>query len=250
MSDPWQKRVQIGDCTLYQGNCLEVMGALGKVDAVVTDPPYGVEFSGKTAKQRDGSVKRAKSGYSDAFDDTPEYIDEVVSYVIQSCIHHVKSMAVTPGTRNAFRYPPPDDIGCFYSAAGTGLGKWGFSCSQPILFYGKDPYFARGKGARANSFGQSHPNDANKIDHPCAKPLPQILWLVNRASWSGDIVLDPFMGSGTTLVACAKLGRKGIGIELEPDYFEIAVERVREAYAQPDLFVPAPVAPIQEGFDI
>ena len=67
---------------------------------------------------------------------------------------------------------------------------------------------------------------------------------------NAETILDPFMGSGTTLVACAKLGRKGIGIELDPDYFDIACKRVEEAYRQPDLFVAPPSAPVQEGFDI
>ena len=60
------------------------------------------------------------------------------------------------------------------------------------------------------------------------------------------VILDPFMGSGTTLVACAKLGRKGIGIEMDPDYFEIACKRVEDAYRQPDLFVAPPEKPQQE----
>ena len=61
-------------------------------------------------------------------------------------------------------------------------------------------------------------------------------------------ILDPFMGSGTTLVACVKLGRKGIGIELDPDYFDIACERVRKAYEQPDMFIAPPAEkPKQEG---
>ena len=63
---------------------------------------------------------------------------------------------------------------------------------------------------------------------------------MDRASLPTQTILDPFMGSGTTLVACAKMGRKGIGIELDPEYFEIACKRVREAYAQPDLFVQQP----------
>jgi DNA modification methylase len=63
-------------------------------------------------------------------------------------------------------------------------------------------------------------------------------------------ILDPFMGSGTTLVACAKLGRKGIGIELDPDYFDIACRRVEQAYRQPDLFIPQPPTPKQEALDL
>ena len=58
------------------------------------------------------------------------------------------------------------------------------------------------------------------------------------------------MGSGTTLVACAKLGRKGIGIELDPDYFDIACRRVEEAYRQPDLFIAPPAQAKQEAMDL
>jgi DNA modification methylase len=242
------REVTIGNCRLIQGDSANVLAQLGPVNSVVTDPPYGVEFTGKRAKQRDGSVTHIEGGYSSEFGDTPEYVQDTVVYVIERCIGHVRSMAVTPGTRCAFLYPPPDDIGCFYSAAGTGLGKWGFSCSQPILYYGKDPYLANGAGGRANSFGQSYPNDANATGHPCAKPLPQMLWLVNRVTWPGDVVLDPFMGSGTTGVACVNLGRSFIGIELDPGYFDIAVKRITDAHKQADFFVakPAPVK-IEQG---
>ncbi len=61
------------------------------------------------------------------------------------------------------------------------------------------------------------------------------------------MILDPFMGSGTTGVACAKLGRKFIGIEIEPKYFDIACERIRKAYDQPDMFIERPKPPKQEA---
>lgn len=71
--------------------------------------------------------------------------------------------------------------------------------------------------------------------------------LVARFSTPTEIVLDPFMGSGTTLVACAKLGRAGIGIEIDPAYFDIACRRVEEAYRQPDMFVEPLKPPEQAG---
>ena len=85
--------------------------------------------------------------------------------------------------------------------------------------------------------------------HPTQKPAPLMEWCLDFLP-NAETILDPFMGSGTTLVACAKLGRKGIGIELDPDYFDIACKRVEEAYRQPDLFVAPPSAPVQEGFDL
>jgi DNA modification methylase len=72
--------------------------------------------------------------------------------------------------------------------------------------------------------------------HPCAKPIKATEWLVEKVSIAGDTILDPFMGSGTTGVACANLGRKFIGIEIEPKYFDIACERISAAYAQRRLF--------------
>lgn len=76
--------------------------------------------------------------------------------------------------------------------------------------------------------------------HPCPKPLGWMTWLVELASNPWEIVLDPFMGSGTTGVACVKLGRRFIGIEIEPKYFDIACKRIEAACAQPDLFIETP----------
>ena len=73
-----------------------------------------------------------------------------------------------------------------------------------------------------------------------------MLWLVQRASLSGETVLDPFMGSGTTGVACVKLGRKFIGIELDEGYFDIACRRIAEAYRQPDMFIEPPAPPAEQ----
>jgi DNA modification methylase len=236
----------IGDAMLILGDCLEWMESLPacfRVDAVVTDPPYGINFTGKVAKQRDGT-KTIGGAYA-SYADTPEQHAAIVIPAIRQALSMAERAAITPGTRQCFKYPEPAEIGCFFSAAGTGIGRWGFSCSQPILYYGKDPYIAQ--GARHNSLGQSYPNDANSVGHPCAKPLPQMRWLVNRASREGETILDPFMGSGTTGVACAQLGRKFIGIEIEERYFDIACERISNAYRQAPLFPESVAKPEQEA---
>jgi len=86
--------------------------------------------------------------------------------------------------------------------------------------------------------------------HPTQKPVELMEWCINELPKDKSVILDPFMGSGTTLVACAKMGRAGIGIEINPDYFEIACDRVSKAYAEPDLFVAPPVAPKQEAMEL
>ena len=232
--------------TLYQGNCLEVLPTLaaGSVDVVITDPPYGVELKAKRAKQRGGEVTTRVGSYS--HDDTPEYIEAVVVPAINECRRIAAAVVVTPGTRNMWKYPEPDDMGCFYSAAGTGMGRWGFTCMQPIFYYGKDPYLAAMLGARPNSSGQTYPNDANEVPHPCAKPIRMMNWLVERASLEGMTILDPFMGSGTTGVAAILKRRNFIGIELNPHYCAIAKKRIDEVAAQLSLFtLPAVSEPEQ-----
>jgi DNA modification methylase len=86
--------------------------------------------------------------------------------------------------------------------------------------------------------------------HPTQKPVEVMEWCLQELPRQTHTILDPFMGSGTTLVACAKLGRRGIGIEIDPGYFDIACERVRKAYAQPDLFIAPPTPAKQEAMDL
>ena len=230
-----KKDVRIGDCRLILGDCLEVMPALGKVDAVVTDPPYGVNMKAKVTK-----FSRIEA--STTYEDSEEHVLPLVTEAVRLAITLASCVLVTSGTRLLQEYPRATSIGTIFAANGAGLGKWGFSGNNPILYYGTCPYLRNGLGSRPNSFYSAHPGmhvtGENNIDHPCPKPLAWMEWLVCRASpFVGETILDPFMGSGTTLVACAKLGRKGIGIELDPDYFEIACKRVEEAYRQPDLLI-------------
>ena len=212
---------------IYHADCREILPLISGADCVVTDPPYGVGLEAKSAKRRGGGVVRRPGSYS--FPDTPEYVSEVVIPVVRQCIEMAKAVAVTPGVRNLWLYPPADDVGGFYSAAATGMGKWGFTAIQPILYYGSDPFLRTGRGSRSNSCGQTYPNDANSVDHPCAKPIRMWKWLVARTSLEGETILDPFMGSGTTLRAAKDLGRKAIGIEIEERYCEIAAKRLMQS---------------------
>lgn len=227
--------------TLHLGDCREILPTLGKVDAVVTDPPYGVEFKGKNTKH----TKREKDGYAST-DDNSDFIENVVLHAIKYCLAKSDSVVVTPGTRNMYRYPTPADVVSIFYPSGAGLGRWGFTCSQPILYYGRDPYLKNGMGHRPNSFQTTE--SAPENGHPCPKPIGTMKWLVNKASFPGWTILDPFMGSGTTGVAAVKLGRKFIGIEIEPKYFDIACKRISEALKQPDMFIERTKSPKQEAF--
>ncbi len=103
-----------------------------------------------------------------------------------------------------------------------------------------------------NNDGRKMPNVLSLMpdrerEHPNEKPLMLMRTLVETLSNVGDVILDPFMGSGTTGVACMKLDRKFIGIEIEERYFQIACKRIEQAYAQPDFFIERPKAAKQEA---
>jgi len=228
--------VVIGDATLYLGDCLEILPTLGNVDAVVTDPPYGVGL---------GVIKSAigKTGY-ESYDDTRKNVKQIAIPAVEICRKLADRVLVTPGSAALLDYPEPANLGCIYFPSGAGRNSWGFTCSQPLLFYGTDPFLERGLGARADSFYCTETSEKN--GHPCPKPIGLMKRLVTRVSFIGHTILDPFMGSGTTGVACAKLGRKFIGIEIEPTYFDIACKRIEQAYAQHDLFIEPPAKVTQE----
>jgi DNA modification methylase len=254
MNDPWTRKEVIGDCTLYLGDCLEVMPALGKVDACLTDPPYELSASGPGTSHSFGS---SLSKF-----DSDAYKSIVSGFDYNALLDAIAGIC------------QPFNLFCFCSnkqisklmvlnelaGRATTLLAWHKTNSVPFangVWRGDIEYIvhARAKGATFNGGALEktkiipHPIVIDNA-HPTVKPQPVIQRLMRNASDFGQTILDPFMGSGTTLVACAKLGRKGIGIELEPDYFEIACKRVQAAYDQPDLFVAPPTPPTQEGFEL
>ena len=224
--------VTIGRARLALGDCRDILPSLGKVDAVVTDPPYGVNFTGSTTKHS------AKSGEGyESFEDTPEMIAEVCVPAIRLAVSLATCAVVTPGLANCHLYDVPRAHGCIFYPSGANTGPWGFVCSQPLYYYGKDPYLARQLGSRPNGFMSTERTEEN--GHPCPKPIGATKWMVNRVSFDGETILDPFMGSGTTGVAAVQMGRDFIGIEREPKYFDIACKRIEQAQRQSDLFIAA-----------
>jgi hypothetical protein len=136
-----------------------------------------------------------------------------------------KRVLITCGVANIGLYPNPDWILLWVSSAGIGSGKWGFCCWQPILAYGKDPYLENNMGRRPDVIFSNE--KAPITDHPCPKPIK--LWkslLLRGSVKESDIILDPFMGSGTTALVAKQLGRDYIGIELNEAYIKLAEERL------------------------
>lgn len=225
------EKVTIGNATLYHGDCMEILPTLGMVDAVITDPPYGIEKSVSNLRKSKGIG--SKGDYrTDTFDDNRDYIKNKVVPAIKICLQIAKRAALTTGVKCMYEYPEPSHIGTYQYPASTTVCSWGMKLWQPILYYGKDPYPGRLKADSKRNCTDSE----RSVDHPCPKPYKQTEWLVSRASLPDETVLDPFMGSGTTGVACMNLGRKFIGIEIERKYFDIACNRIEQAQKQVRMF--------------
>ena len=226
-----RKDVTVGDCRLILGDCLEVLPTLGKVDAVVTDPPYGIgAANGASTGGTDASgryVRRPRQ-YAGSWDDT-RADDGALSLALAAS----RDQIIWGG--NFFSDVLP--------LGGRWL-VWDKLNSMPTYSDGELAWTSV-KGSSVKKFTQCASGLAANRDgrvHPTQKPLALMQWCLGFVP-DARTILDPFMGSGTTGVACVKLGRKFIGIEIDEGYFDIACERIRKAYAQPDMFIEQSKAP-------
>jgi len=214
MSEP----VTIGNAMLYLGDCREVMPTLAGVDAVVTDPPYGLgaAMSGGTW----GAAKKYEE--MRRWDDSP---------ASQSIIDHLLSLGVPTiiWGGNFFCLPWSR---CWLS--------WSKENAVPTMAAIELAWTNFDKPAREKRL----PVGVHTSGHPTQKPLALMSWCIGMIP--AGTVLDPFMGSGTTGVACARLGRPFLGVEIDERYFEIACRRIDEAQRQPDLFHPPAAPPEQQ----
>ena len=235
---------QIGDCTLYLGDCLDILPGLS-AGHIISDPPYEDELHKAMGRIRrsDGRDMVQSLG----FDGVNAGRADIARLSAEVSSGWVILFTLAEGVR-AWR----DDL----QAAGA---KWDTTCfwikpdSSP-RFNGQGP--ARGAECfvtcwagsgyrRWNGGGKrgiyTHCVNTNRQgEHPTEKPLALMMEIVGDFTRPGETICDPFMGSGTTGVACAKMGRSFIGIEQNERWFELSCERIRKAYAQPDMFIERP----------
>lgn len=243
--------VVIGDCTLFLGDCLDVLPRLpdGGIDMIWTDPPYGHSNHEGDLNSRLNEV-RGIEGKPIANDDG-ESMRHVVGAMLTEAVRVLRPDCCCccccggGGPKPTFAWVADrmdnDGLSFFHSViwdkSNPGLG-WRYRRQHEMVMVahragGKLLWANDGVTAR-NVYRLMPPRERL---HPNEKPLGLVRHFLGLHTTEEHMVLDPFMGSGTTGVACVKLGRKFIGIEIEPKYFDIACKRIEDAYRQGDLFV-------------
>lgn len=216
----------IGDATLYLGDCMEILPSLGRVDAVVTDPPYGIRYFNnphipknwrRAARVNVGTVV----GDGDPFDPAPWL---AFPEVIMFGADHF--------------YPRLPDSGRWL--AWDKKAGWQFedNFADVELAWHSEEGAAKIISYLWKGVRQDGEKGLPKY-HMSQKPIAVMEWLIKQLRRPAQTILDPFMGSGTTGVAAIRMGRKFIGIEIEPKYFDIACRRIGEAVRQPDMLIEA-----------
>ena len=208
-------KLEFENATLYLADCMDILPTLNKVDAVITDPPYGIGIAKNPVRQAHEKLD---------WDNAPPE-----NSLIDMCVDAGKVAVIWGG--NYFNLPPAQ---CFYI----------WDKQQPLNFS-----LAMCEMAWTNKKGPAKMHRQSVLSyeksHPTQKPVELMIFCIEQLKMP-ETILDPFMGSGTTGVAAIQMGRKFIGIEREPKYFDIACKRIEQAVAQPQLFEHEPVKHIQE----
>lgn len=248
MSEP---TVVIGDAALYLADCRDVIPLIPHVDGVITDPPYEAHMhAAKRGVKVRGAIKRIrKDGHANPapldFSSIGTLREEIVAPLIKIC------------TGWFLAFCTPEGVTPWRDALEAGGAKYKRACvwvkpDAAPQFNGQGPAMGAemfvaawcgsghskwNGGGRRNVF--THLTNSSERDglHPTEKPLPLMRELVGLFCNAGDVVLDPFMGSGTTGLACLRGGRRFIGIENDEKYFDVAVRRLKRLAEQPDIFI-------------
>lgn len=197
-----------GACVIYHADCREMLPEFddGQFDLAFADPPYGVGMEYGHAYDDKGGV-----GYDAWMHRLSKELRRVAPLVL-----------VTPGIRNLWSWPKSTWVLAWAKPGATGRSDLGgFNEWEPVLMYGKRRIY---NDLRSLPFGAQN----GVGNHPCPKPLTLLTWLLEQATDPGASILDPMMGSGTTLVAAKQLNRRAVGIEVEERYCDIAARRLEQ----------------------
>lgn len=222
----WARREELAEgVVLYLGDCREILPTLPRVDACVTDPPYGIAAVWKGGKGHGWGKACTEAGLRNTWDETPP--DAALFDALRAV---AKTQIIWGG--NYFQLPPSR---CWLV---WNKPERGFTLAEAELAWTN-----RDNVVRVFDAPRSEPDR----EHPTQKPVSLMRWCVEKTEGT---ILDPFMGSGTTGVAAVKLGRKFIGIEIEPKYFDIACRRISDALKQPDMFIEKTKPATQEALSL
>lgn len=251
---------RIGDCQLFLGDCLEILPTLGRVDAVVTDPPY-VGLKGGVVHRRYGGVAPKKAISVAVGNEWGASLDwvPVCEPLARKVIAVFCSHSFVAELRSAFSLAPVSLAVWHKRNAPPAINNVPRQTTEFIWLFKAGPnarwrsisdtlFSVLSANAGCVTTGERIVREDGRAAHPTQKPVAIMEPFVSLVD-EGEVVLDPFMGSGTTGVACARLGRRFIGIERDETYFDIACARIRKAYAQPDLFIEQP-KPVQGRIDL
>ena len=218
------EKVVIGDATLYLGDCRDILPTLQKVDAVITDPPYGMNFQSNYRIEKHLKIIGDKSA------DVAQF---AIDWAIKNASHSVYAFGRWD---NLVDYPKPKSLITWLKnnwSMGDLQHEHARQTEVAFFYAGVDHFFPDGRPTDVVQYARTS-NDY----HPTEKPVGLMSMFVK---WTSGVVCDPFMGSGTTGVAAVQMRRKFIGIEREPKYFEIACKRIEQAAAQGQMFAPEPI---------
>lgn len=204
-------------CTIYHGDCLEILPALPKIDLILADPPYNAKNIGP----------KHKTYINPKMQLSPDEYNEFCLSWFKLCLKISNKILLTPGIANTHNYPQPKWQLCWHKPAACSFNRMGgYNAWEPIFYYGPSTKLKIGQDfILCNT--TNHKKGFEK-DHPCPKPLQLITCLITKFAFEKETIVDPFMGSGTTLSAAKNLQRKAIGVEIEEKYCEIAVKRLSQ----------------------
>ena len=231
MTDPWIKRVVIGASTVYLGDCLKILPVLGRLDAIVTDPPYGIGADAARAKHK------GKFGWK-YYGESSWDIDRPGQEVFD-LMRDQSDLQIIWGGNYFTDYLPPTMRWLIWDK-----GQRDFSLAD-----GEVAWTNQMKAMRIKTYSRGKAlsrRDGNF--HPTQKPVEIMEWCLTFIP-EDKVVVDPFMGSGSTGVACVNMGRRFIGIDVDPKYFDITCARLKDARKDPDMFVTE-AEPVQEEMGV